>query len=105
MAREFAKSFYSSRSWQQCREAYAKSKRYLCEDCLAKGNYSVGEIVHHITELTPENINDPSITLNFDNLKLVCRKCHAEEHGAGKNKRYIVADDGRVIAREVYKTR
>lgn len=105
MAKEFAKAFYSSKTWQDCREAYAKSKKYLCENCLAKGLYSPGEIVHHIEELTPENINDPNVTLNFNNLRLVCCKCHALEHGAGKGKRYLITDDGRVIPREVNKTR
>ena len=105
MAKEFAKSFYSSKVWQECREEYARSQKYLCEDCLEKGLYSVGEIVHHITELTPENINDPNITLNFDNLRFVCRRCHAEAHGARKGARYVISDDGRVIARENIKTR
>lgn len=105
MSREFAKAFYGSKQWQECREAYAKSQRYLCENCLAKGLYIPGEIVHHIIELNPDNINDPSVTLNFDNLRLVCRRCHAEEHGARKGARYFITDDGRVIAREVNRTR
>lgn len=72
---------------------------------MAKGLLVPGEIVHHIIELTPENINDPSVSLNFDNLRLVCRRCHAEAHGARKGARYIVMDDGRVIARENLKAR
>ena len=94
--REFARAFYSSQSWRDCRESYARSKRYLCEDCLAKGLYTPGEIVHHIINLTPENINDPNITLNFDNLRLVCRKCHADEHRKQK-RRFILLSDGTVI--------
>lgn len=39
-----------------------------------------GEIVHHKTELTPRNIDDPMITLNEDNLETVCRTCHAIIH-------------------------
>lgn len=104
MAREFAKAFYSSKAWQECREEYARSKRYLCEDCLARGIITVGEIVHHINEITPENINDASVTLNFDNLRMVCRKCHAEEHGA-KTTRYTVDELGRVFIRRAHKTR
>lgn len=96
--REFAREFYSSIQWKNCRESYAKSKRYLCEDCLAKGLYSPGEIVHHITHITPENINDPEITLNFKNLRLVCRKCHAEEH-AHKSRRYVIDELGNVITK------
>lgn len=91
----FAQSFYKSRTWQDCREAYAKSQGYLCENCLRKGLHSYGEIVHHITEITPENISDPSVTLNFDNLRLVCRKCHAEEHA--HKRRYLIGVNGEII--------
>lgn len=93
--REFASSFYGSQQWKDCREAFAKSKRYLCENCLAKGLYTPGEIVHHIQPLTPENINDPNVTLNFKNLRLVCRKCHGEEH-AQRDRRYVIDEQGKV---------
>ena len=99
MSREFAKAFYGSKQWQECRESYARSKRYLCEDCLSKGLYTPGEIVHHIKELSPENINDPRVTLNFDNLRLVCRKCHAEEHQQ-RDRRYVVDEYGRVYLKQ-----
>lgn len=96
--KEFAKAFYKSRTWRNTREAYAKSVGGLCEDCLAKGLYHPGEIVHHRTELTPENIADPEVTLNWKNLKLVCRDCHAKAHGS--RKRYDVDEMGRVIPKE-----
>ena len=80
MAREFARKFYSSKAWQDCRNEYAKRAHYLCENCLRNGIYKPGEIVHHKIELDPVNINKPEITLNFDNLELLCRDCHAEVH-------------------------
>lgn len=95
--KEYAEKFYSSKEWQECRKAYAASKQYLCEDCLKKGLITPGEIVHHIIHLTPANIDDPSITLNFNNLRLVCRECHAAEHGAKANLRYIIDSNGKVI--------
>ena len=95
MAQEFAKQFYSSKAWQDCRNRYAASKGHLCEDCLKKGLYTPGEIVHHIIQVTPLNINNPEIVLNFDNLRLVCRDCHAEEHKLHK-RRYKIDKDGRV---------
>ena len=94
--KEFAKSFYKSKAWQRTRDAYAKSVSGLCEDCLERGIYTQGEIVHHKKELTPNNINDPTVTLDWENLKLVCRNCHANAHG--KAKRYKVDDVGRVFA-------
>jgi len=75
MAREFAKAFYESDTWRKCRSAYIESVQGLCERCGKPGN-----IVHHKKHITPANINDPDITLNFDNLKCVCQDCHAIEH-------------------------
>lgn len=98
MAREFARKFYNSTEWKQCREGYKRSRAYLCEDCLKRGVYNPGVIVHHIEELTPFNIDNPNVTLNYDNLRLLCRECHAKEHdNRFKNKRYIIDDEGKII--------
>ena len=94
--REFAEGFYKSKRWQECREAYAKSQGYLCERCRAKGIIRKGEIVHHKIHLSPENINDPSVTMNFNNLQLLCRDCHAITHKPAK--RFKVDELGRVTA-------
>lgn len=96
MAKEFAKAFYNSPAWHDCRNAYVRSKRELCERCLAKGIYRPGEIVHHKIHLNPININDPTVTLNWDNLELVCRDCHAEIHQR-KSKRFKVDATGRIL--------
>ena len=80
MAKEFSMRFYKSSLWRDCRNGYAAYKGHLCERCLRRGVLAFGEIVHHKTELTPENIDDPNITLNWDNLELLCRFCHAEVH-------------------------
>ena len=100
MARDFARRFYSSKTWQDCRNNYAAYRSHLCEDCLARGQYTPGEIVHHIVELTPSNITDPSVTLNWDNLRLVCRDCHADEHRARHNLPYVFGNDGEIILRD-----
>ena len=96
--KDYAERFYKSTAWQNCRAAYASAVGGLCERCLAKGMYSPGEIVHHKIHLTPANIQDPDVSLNFDNLELLCRLCHADEHQR-KRKRYRVDASGRVIAR------
>ena len=90
--KEFAKRFYKSKAWQQTRDAYAASVGRLCECCLRAGIYRAGEIVHHKKELTPENINDPQISLAWDNLELLCRDCHGKAHG--NKKRYKVDERG-----------
>ena len=80
MSKQFARAFYDSDAWKDTREAYKKSVNYLCERCLKQGIYKPGSIVHHKIHLTPANINDPNITLSFDNLELLCREHHGEEH-------------------------
>jgi len=71
MAKEYAKSFYKSTAWLKCRASYIKKVYGLCEHC-SKPGY----IVDHIEEITPENIGDPDITLNHDNLQYLCTPCH-----------------------------
>lgn len=98
MAKDFAKEFYSGRAWKKTRLAYWSKAGGLCELCLMRGEVVPGEIVHHKIELTPTNIVNPSISLSFDNLQLVCRECHARLHGINKdNRRYQVDEEGRVI--------
>lgn len=80
MAKEFAKKFYNSKAWKKCREAYKQSVNGLCERCLQAGKYVPGDEVHHKIYLTPENINDPNITLSFESLELLCSSCHNKEH-------------------------
>ena len=94
MAKEYAADFYNSRAWKNCRKSYAKSVGNLCERCLLKGLIEPADIVHHKVHINPDNINDPSVTLDWNNLECVCRKCHAELHG--NQKRYKLDEFGRV---------
>lgn len=99
--RDFAERFYKSKRWQANRDAYARSVGGLCEACAKQGLVVPGEIVHHKTELTPENIHDPSITLDWSNLELVCRECHALRHPKSRHRRrYVVDAQGYVMACE-----
>jgi predicted HNH restriction endonuclease len=65
---------------------------------MKRGVFKPGEIVHHVVHITPENINDPRITLNWQNLQCLCRDCHADVHK--EKKRYTVDQYGRVVATE-----
>ena len=79
MAKEYAKSFYNSKAWQKCRAAYIAERITIdggmCEKCHEQPGY----IVHHKIILTHENINNPDITLNFENLMFECKDCHDRE--------------------------
>lgn len=93
----YAEKFYKGKKWQACRDAYTHSVRGLCERCLAKGIIKPGVIVHHKIHLTPDNIKDETVSLNWDNLELVCRECHAELHG--NLKRYRFGENGEILIR------
>lgn len=66
-----AKRFYKSSAWQKCRQSYIYSAHGLCEHCEGPGY-----IVDHIIEINIENVNDPDITLNHENLQYLCTPCH-----------------------------
>lgn len=72
--------FYKSKEWKQARRAYILMRGGLCERCKAKGIINTGTHVHHKEYITIDNIDDPNITLNPDNLELLCFGCHQEEH-------------------------
>ena len=93
--KEYAREFYLSKAWRNTRDAYLKSVGGLCEDCLEKGIYNAAEEVHHVKFITPGNINDPSVTLAWSNLRALCRECHRRRH-TKKNLRYKVDEFGRV---------
>ena len=75
MAKEFATKFYKSKAWLNCREGFIQSVYGLCGRC-----DSNGYIVHHRIVLTPNNISDPNVTLNWSELEYLCIDCHNKEH-------------------------
>ena len=93
MAKEYAKNFYNSKSWKETQRAYLKKMFYTCEVCGYAAN-----TVHHIIHITPENINDINITLNFENLMAVCEDCHNKKHKSKKReRRYTFNENGDII--------
>ena len=98
--KEFAETFYKSKTWEECRKSYLKSVGGLCERCLTKGIHEPAKIVHHKRELSPANINDAKVTLDWTNLMAVCKPCHEEIHnycGRKQTKRYKADEFGRII--------
>ena len=72
--------FYTTKAWRKCRAAFLAEKSGLCEACLKKGLIVPAEHVHHRIPITPENMNDPRITLDSSNLMALCEECHMEQH-------------------------
>jgi 5-methylcytosine-specific restriction endonuclease McrA len=84
----FAKKFYKSKAWLDCRNSYVISKHGICETC-----GDAGLIVHHKEKLTPMNINNPNITLCWDRLELLCLQCHNKVHSqAGIDENELMFD-------------
>ena len=68
---------------------------------MRRGIYKPGEIVHHRIEIDPININYPEVSLNWDNLELLCRDCHAEAHDKRKkDRRYTIDGNGKIMVYE-----
>ncbi|WP_051045217.1 HNH endonuclease [Halalkalibacterium ligniniphilum] len=61
---------YHTSAWRKLRRAYYGSQHGICEWC-GKPGY----IVDHIEEITEENVNDPFVTFNWENLQLLCLPC------------------------------
>ena len=101
--KDFAKQFYYSAAWRKCRKTYISMRMAIdggmCERCHEHPGY----IIHHIQELTPDNIHDPDIALSPGNLMYVCHDCHNIIHGytAQLPKRavqYVFGADGQPVA-------
>ena len=54
---------------------YMARHRYICQVCGRPA-----QEVHHKKNINEANIWDTSITLNPDNLVLLCRDCHCNQH-------------------------
>lgn len=78
--------FYHGAAWKKCRSAFIRSRKGLCERCQAEGAINAGTQVHHRIRLTLENVGDPEISLNWENLELLCAYHHEEEHGKHKQR-------------------
>ncbi|MFT9056937.1 MAG: HNH endonuclease signature motif containing protein [Ethanoligenens sp.] len=78
IARPFAEYFYKSKRWRKCRDGFMQSRHFICERCGQRAT-----VAHHKVHIIPDNINDPGITLSWDNLQALCADCHAKVHGNG----------------------
>jgi len=80
MAKEFARAFYKSAAWERTREAAMRNAQGLCVRCSEQGKLTPARVVHHMVPLTPENIDDPAVSLNLDLLMPLCHECHGIVH-------------------------
>lgn len=106
MARDFAKAFYKSGAWLRNRKLYMQQPLDtpfgivppgMCELCYADGKLVPAKVVHHKTHLSPQNINDPEVTLSFSNFQRLCQDCHALVHRGERPIRAKFDEYGNVI--------
>lgn len=76
------KSFYNSVRWRKFRSIIIAERGPVCAKC---GKIIVNpldcEVDHNPTELTPDNVSDPNVSLNPDNVQILCHTCHDQKHG------------------------
>lgn len=101
---KLTKVFYATQAWKDTRRNYKKSVGGLCERCLAKGIIEPAVIVHHKIPLTVDNVSDLNVSLGWNNLQALCRKCHAEVHdemyAERTGRRYKIDENGKVVIRD-----
>lgn len=96
---KYAESFYKSGTWQRVQSFVMQRDHFLCVECLKVGRVTPADLVHHIIPITRQNIDDPEITLNPDNLEAVCVQCHANLHPKENKRRWSVDSDGNIAPR------
>lgn len=74
------KSFYASETWINFRLGLITERGNRCQRCGKIIPKSTDIIAHHKIELTPENVRDHTISLNPEEVDLVCFDCHNEIH-------------------------
>ena len=73
-------TFYASDLWINFRLSLIAERGPYCQKCGRLIANHLDIIGHHKIELTPENVHDTMISLNPDNVLLVCHGCHDEIH-------------------------
>ncbi len=85
-------NFYKSKQWFIARTVKIQNVNGKCERC-----GKIGEEVHHKIRLTVDNVGDALISLNQENLELLCKECHNTEHGRFKKSKQSFDSDGNFI--------
>lgn len=82
--------FYTGQEWRKFRLNLILERGNKCQRCgkTFKDSYLVG---HHKEPLTIENVNDVNISLNPNNVDIICSKCHNEiENRFGAKKQVFI---------------
>lgn len=91
-------NFYQSKEWRNLlaqlkNERLNEDGQVICQLCGKPIVRAYDIIGHHVQELTEENVNDYTVSLNPDNVIFLHAKCHNVEHnklGYKRRKIYLV---------------
>lgn len=73
------KKFYNSTAWRKVSKKMKVDVGYVCNRCKWFGDFK-DMITHHVIYLTDTNVDDYEVSLNEDNLEVICIQCHNKEH-------------------------
>lgn len=86
MAEQWASKLYNSQAWKRLRSSIIAARGSRCQMC---GRLMLDDsqlVAHHVVELTPDNVDNPRIALNPDNIQIICKDCHDVVHHRYKAK-------------------
>ncbi len=89
--------FYNSKKWRDLRKVLVIESKGMCNNCGKTILDTSKLIANHKIALTDDNVTNPSISLNRDNLEIICINCHNQYHqrfmGATKEVLIFAGDD------------
>jgi len=90
--------FYNSSQWRKVRNVMISKSHGICSRC-GKTFNSRDLIVHHKISLNEDNINNPEVSLNLNNLEVLCWDCHNSTHSKNEdmNRAMVFDDKGNII--------
>lgn len=82
MARQAVlQQFYTSKDWRDFRMNLIRQRGCVCARCGQTFEDLSRLIGHHSpVELTIDNVHDPAVSLNPNNIEILCLDCHNQEH-------------------------
>ena len=77
------RAFYADTRWRKLSEQAKRRDDYMCQKCLSKGIYTIGNVADHIIEVK----DDWDRRWDISNLQTLCVKCHNRKTREEKAKR------------------
>ena len=77
------RAFYADTRWRKLSEQAKRRDDYMCQECLSKGIYTIGNVADHIIEVK----DDWDRRWDINNLQTLCVKCHNKKTREEKAKR------------------